>query len=63
MSRRQQLPRWPLRMHLTRLPLWLFGWLIPEQHREYKRLMKENRRLRRAIREQDRLERRAASRK
>ncbi len=26
MSRRTQLPRWPLRMHLWRLPLWLFGW-------------------------------------
>ena len=46
MSCRTQLPRWPLRMHLWRLPLWLFGWINPDSHREYKRLLQENRRLR-----------------
>ncbi len=61
MSRRTQLPRWPLPMHLWRLPLWLFGWIDPESHREYKRLLQENRRLREAIRERDRSERRLQS--
>ena len=57
MSRRTQLPRWPLRMHLWRLPLWLFGWINPDSRREYKRLLQENRRLRKAIRARDRRER------
>ena len=59
MSRRAQLPRWPLRIHLTRLCLCLFGWINPERHSEYKQLLQENRRLRRAIRERERSARRA----
>jgi hypothetical protein len=31
----------------------LFGWLNPDQHRQYKRLREENRRLRRALSESD----------
>jgi hypothetical protein len=43
MSRREQLPRRPLRMHVGCLVLSLFGWLIPKQHREFKELLRENR--------------------
>jgi len=32
----------------------LFGWMNPQQHREYKRLSKENRALRRALRDPER---------
>ena len=38
---------------VSRLLVALFGWLNPDQHREYKRLRDENRRLRRALRESD----------
>ena len=41
------------RMLLSRLLIALFGWLNPDQHREYKRLRRENRRLRRALRQPD----------
>ena len=54
MSHREQLPRWPLRLHLQRLRLFLFGWMNPEHYREYKKLLQESRRLRRAIWDRDR---------
>ncbi len=36
-------------MLVSRLLIALFGWLNPDQHREYKRLREENRRLRHAV--------------
>ena len=40
-------------MLVSRLLIALFGWVNPDQHREYKRLREENRRLRHALRESD----------
>ncbi len=40
-------------MLVSRLLIALFGRLNPDEHREYKRLREENRRLRRALRESD----------
>ena len=62
MNRRMQLPRMPFRLQLWRLPLCLFRYANPERHREYRRLRKENRELRRAFTERDRWERRFDSR-
>ncbi len=63
MSSREQLPRWPLRLHLERLRLFLFGWMNSEAHREYRKLVRENRRLRRAIREREQSARRSIGRR
>ena len=61
---RSALPRWPLRMHVWRVMLRLFGWVINrERHEEYKELLRENKRLRKAIRDDERAERRAGSRR
>lgn len=54
---RHELPRWPLKMHAYRVLFWLFGWINPERHAEYKQLLRENKRLRRAIRDRERSER------
>ena len=62
MSHHERLPRWPLRMHLHRLWLSLFGWMSPELHSEYKQLIRENRRLRSEIRERKRSAARSSSR-
>ncbi len=35
----------------------MFGWINPEQHREYRRLRKEHRELRRALKKRERQER------
>ena len=55
------LPRWPLRMHASRVLFWLLGWMNSERHEEYKHLLHENRRLRRAIRDHARSVRRLRS--
>ena len=49
-----RLRRRPLRILLSQLFMALFGWMNPQQHREYKRLSKENRALRRALRDPER---------
>ncbi len=41
-------------MLLSQLFMAMCGWMNPEQHREYKRLRKENRALRRAQRDPER---------
>ncbi len=41
-------------MLLSQLFMAMRGWMNPEQHREYKRLRKENRALRRARRDPER---------
>lgn len=46
----ERLPRWPLSMYIGWMFYALFGWLIPEQHQEFKQLLQENRRLRRKVR-------------
>ncbi len=41
-------------MLLSQLFMAMFGWMNPQQHRDYKCLSKENRSLRRALRDAER---------